>query len=79
MNVTVIFGTRPEAVKLVSLILEMRERPEFQVKTLITAQHREMLDPILEHFSITPDYDLDLMRPDQTLFGLTSRAIGQLT
>lgn len=78
LNVTVIFGTRPEAVKLVSLILELRKRAEFDVKVLITAQHREMLDPILEHFSIRPDRDLDLMRPNQTLFEITARAITEL-
>ena len=78
LNVTVIFGTRPEAIKLVSLILEMRKRPDFNVKIIITAQHREMLDPILDYFSVKPDCDLDLMRPNQTLFDVTARAIAEL-
>lgn len=73
-----IFGTRPEAIKLVSLILAMKTREEFDVKVIITAQHRQMLDPILEHFSVKPDYDLNLMRHDQTLFQVTAKAIEAL-
>lgn len=73
-----IFGTRPEAIKLVSLILAMRGRQEFDVKVIITAQHRQMLDPILKHFSVKPDYDLNLMKHDQTLFQVTADAIEAL-
>jgi len=65
-----IFGTRPEAIKLAPLILAMRERAVVEV--CVTAQHREMLDQVLGFFSITPDYDLDVMRADQTLYGLTA-------
>lgn len=73
-----IFGTRPEAIKLVSLILAMRAREEFDVKVVITAQHRQMLDPILKHFSVKPDYDLNLMKHNQTLFEVTAKAIEEL-
>ena len=68
-----IFGTRPEAIKLAPLILALREKA--QVEVCVTAQHREMLDQVLGFFSIVPDYDLDVMRPDQTLFGLTAHCL----
>ena len=74
-----IFGTRPEAIKLAPLIQEFRSRPDrFQVKVCVTAQHRAMLDQILTAFHICPDYDLNLMRPGQTLTALTARILGSL-
>ncbi len=69
------FGTRPEAIKLAPLIRELSSRPDVRVKTLITAQHREMLDQVLELFEIKPDFDLDLMRSNQSLEDLTARII----
>ncbi len=58
-----VFGTRPEAIKLAPVILELRRRPEFAVSVCVTAQHREMLDQVLETFEIRPDHDLGIMRP----------------
>jgi UDP-N-acetylglucosamine 2-epimerase (non-hydrolysing) len=72
---SVIFGTRPEAIKLCPLVLEMRRRADIDVRVCVTGQHRQMLDQVLEVFGVTPDVDLDLMRPNQTLAGLTARAI----
>ncbi len=71
-----IFGTRPEAVKMAPLIKECEKYPnDFNVKILVTGQHREMLDQVLEFFKITPDYDLNLMKPNQTLFDITADAL----
>jgi UDP-N-acetylglucosamine 2-epimerase (non-hydrolysing) len=74
-----IFGTRPEAIKVAPLIKGFQKNDEnFSVKICVTAQHREMLDQVLEFFNIKPDYDLDLMKPDQSLFTLTARIIETL-
>jgi UDP-N-acetylglucosamine 2-epimerase (non-hydrolysing) len=71
-----VFGTRPEAIKLAPVIEELRRDPEsFDVKICVTGQHREMLDQVLELFSITPDFDLDLMQPDQDLIEVTAAAL----
>jgi UDP-N-acetylglucosamine 2-epimerase (non-hydrolysing) len=71
------FGTRPEAIKLAPLIREFRElhADRFQVVIAVSAQHRQMLDQVLDVFELTPDYDLDLMRPDQTLPDLSAAVI----
>ncbi len=74
-KVLLVFGTRPEAIKLAPVVLELRARPEFHVSVCVTAQHREMLDQVLETFSIRPDYDLDIMQPGQDLFDLTARCL----
>jgi UDP-N-acetylglucosamine 2-epimerase (non-hydrolysing) len=64
-----IFGTRPEAIKLCPLVRRLRSEGErFSVKVCVTAQHRDMLDQVLQTFSVIPDYDLDLMQPGQTLW-----------
>jgi UDP-N-acetylglucosamine 2-epimerase (non-hydrolysing) len=74
-----VFGTRPEAIKLCPIILHLLSRPEdFQVRVCVTAQHRAMLDQVLKVFGVTPDYDLDLMQPGQTLSQSTSRIIAAL-
>ena len=71
-----VFGTRPEAIKLCPLIERLRSQPDdFEVRVAVTAQHRDMLDPVLEAFGVRPDFDLDLMRPGQTLTGLTARIL----
>lgn len=71
-----VFGTRPEAIKLAPLIMEFcRFRDTFDTKICITAQHREMLDQILRFFEITPDFDLNIMRPGQSLFDVTISAL----
>jgi UDP-N-acetylglucosamine 2-epimerase (non-hydrolysing) len=71
----VILGTRPEAIKLAPVILELRKRPETSPIVVATAQHREMLDQVLHFFEIRPNFDLNLMVPDQSLFHLTGKAI----
>lgn len=75
-RILTVFGTRPEAIKLAPVILELEKHPE-QIESLVcvTAQHREMLDQVLEWFQIEPDLDLDLMQPDQGLAEFASRAL----
>lgn len=75
----IIFGTRPEAIKMAPLVKEFQKHTEsFETKVCVTAQHREMLDQVLDFFEITPDYDLDLMKPNQNLYSLTADIIVQL-
>jgi UDP-N-acetylglucosamine 2-epimerase (non-hydrolysing) len=71
----IIFGTRPEAIKMAPLVKEFQKNSMFETRICVTAQHREMLDQVLEFFNITPDYDLDLMKPNQNLYTLTSDII----
>ena len=71
----VVFGTRPEAIKLAPVILELRKHSEAETVICVTAQHRKMLDQVLGLFDLKPDIDLDLMQPDQTLPELTSRVL----
>jgi len=74
-----IFGTRPEAIKMSPLYWEFKKYPEdFDVKVCVTAQHRQMLDQVLNFFAIKPDYDLNLMRDNQSLFNITSDSIIEL-
>ncbi len=75
INVMLIFGTRPEAIKMAPLALELKKRPELRVCVCVTAQHREMLDSVLEVFDITPDYDLNVMHAGQSLADITSRVL----
>ncbi|MBU8789988.1 UDP-N-acetylglucosamine 2-epimerase (non-hydrolyzing) [Oceanobacillus caeni] len=71
-----VFGTRPEAIKMAPLVLELQKRSsEFESIVTVTAQHREMLDQVLEIFDITPDYDLNIMKKQQTLAQITTRAL----
>ena len=73
MKILFVFGTRPEAIKMAPLILELQKYPkEFETKVCVTAQHRQMLDQVLSFFNIIPDFDCDLMRPNQTLFDITA-------
>lgn len=75
----VIFGTRPEAIKMAPVVRAFQQCADhFTVRTCATAQHREMLDQVLDVFSIIPDIDLDLMQPDQSLSGLTARVFAML-
>ncbi|CUH95487.1 UDP-N-acetylglucosamine 2-epimerase [Propionispora sp. 2/2-37] len=79
LKVMTIFGTRPEAIKMAPVVLELARYPEFIVPVVVvTAQHREMLDQVLSLFAITPDYDLDIMSQGQTLFDITCRAMNGL-
>ncbi len=75
VKVLSVFGTRPETIKMAPLVKELRRRKEFESVVCVTAQHREMLDQVLEAFQIVPDYDLDIMRPGQTLSDITCRVL----
>ena len=75
-RVMLVFGTRPEAIKMCPLVRELREQPEdFETLVCVTGQHRQMLDQVLETFSVTPDYDLAVMEPGQTLFDITCHVL----
>lgn len=67
-----VFGTRPEAIKICPLVLELKKRPSLEVVVCVTAQHRQMLDQVLETFHVVPDYDLNIMKDRQTLFDITT-------
>jgi UDP-N-acetylglucosamine 2-epimerase (non-hydrolysing) len=76
IKVMTIFGTRPEAIKMAPLVLELKKRPEtFEPIVAVTAQHRQMLDQVLEIFGIKPDYDLNIMKDRQTLVDVTTRGL----
>ena len=72
MNILITFGTRPEAIKMCPLILELQKRSFFNVKVCVTGQHNEMLYQVLDFFNIKPDYDLKIMKSQQTLFDITT-------
>jgi len=73
--IAIIVGTRPEFIKMVPLYLSMRERKDITVRLVVTAQHRQLLDQLLSVFHVTPDIDLNLMTPNQTLEGMASRIL----
>jgi UDP-N-acetylglucosamine 2-epimerase (non-hydrolysing) len=73
-----IFGTRPEAIKMAPVIMRVEKDERFEAKICVTAQHRQMLDQVLKIFKIKPDYDLDVMTENQTLFDLTAKIISKL-
>ncbi len=78
-KILIVFGTRPEAIKMAPLVTEFKKYPsQFETKVCVTAQHREMLDQVLDFFEITPDFDLDLMKPNQNLYTLTATIIVEL-
>lgn len=78
-KILLIFGTRPEAIKMAPLVKEFQKNKDnFETKVCVTAQHREMLDQVLDFFDIKPDYDLNLMKPNQNLYNLTAEIIVQL-
>jgi len=79
IHVLTIFGTRPEAIKLVPVVKALERGPDrFRSTVCVTAQHREMLDQVLRLFNVTPDHDLDIMRPKQDLYGITSGVLLKL-
>lgn len=78
-KVMTIFGTRPEAIKMAPLVKELEKREEIESIVCVTAQHRQMLDQVLETFNITPDYDLNIMKQGQTLVDITTRALQSLS
>jgi UDP-N-acetylglucosamine 2-epimerase (non-hydrolysing) len=71
-KVLVVFGTRPEAIKMAPVIRELKQVQDIETQVLVTAQHREMLDQVLHLFAIEPDHDLDLMREGQDLYSITT-------
>ena len=75
IKVMTVFGTRPEAIKMAPLIKELEKNSKIQSIVAVTAQHRQMLDQVLELFDIKPDYDLNIMKPGQTLAQITTRAL----
>lgn len=75
----VVFGTRPEAIKMLPVVRELRRNPLFETVVVVTAQHRELLDQVLELFGEEPDVDLNLMTPGQSLAGLTSRVLTSMS
>ena len=75
IKVMAVFGTRPEAIKMAPLVLELKTRKEIETIVCVTGQHREMLDQVLDIFKIKPDYDLDIMKPGQTLSDITVKVL----
>ena len=78
LRVLSVFGTRPEAIKMCPLALELQRRKEFESLVCVTAQHREMLDSVLDIFGVQPDYDLDIMEARQTLSSITTKILTQM-
>ena len=75
MKVLTVFGTRPEAIKMAPLVKKLNEEPGIESVLCVTAQHRQMLDQVLELFELTPDYDLNIMKPNQTISQITTNVI----
>ena len=75
IKVMTVFGTRPEAIKMAPLVLKLKKDDRFEEVTVVTAQHREMLDQVLEIFQIKPDYDFNIMHKNQTLADITSKVL----
>ena len=79
IKVMTVFGTRPEAIKMAPLVKELQSREEIEQITCVTAQHRQMLDQVLETFQIKPEYDLDIMKQGQTLNDVVQRVLGSIS
>ena len=77
-KVMLIFGTRPEAIKMCPLVNELKKRDSFQTIVCVTGQHRQMLDQVLSTFDVVPDYDLSIMKPGQTLFDITTSILEKI-
>ena len=71
-TIMLIFGTRPEAIKMCPLVRELKTRKDVKTVVCVTGQHRQMLDQVLDAFGVTPDYDLSIMKDKQTLFDITT-------
>lgn len=78
MKILTVFGTRPEAIKMAPLVRALADHPKIVSRVCVTAQHRQMLDQVLELFDIQPDYDLDIMKPGQTLSGITGEILARI-
>ncbi|PUU94908.1 MAG: UDP-N-acetylglucosamine 2-epimerase [Halanaerobium sp.] len=77
-KIMAVFGTRPEAIKMAPLLKALKENENYKLVITVTAQHREMLDQVMELFKLEADYDLDIMQDRQTLSGLSARIINKL-
>lgn len=77
-KVMLVFGTRPEAIKMCPLVLELKKRKNIETVVCVTGQHREMLRQVLDAFSVTPDYDLSIMKEKQTLFDVTTKILERI-
>ena len=77
-KVMLVFGTRPEAIKMCPLVNELKKRKELQTVVCVTGQHRQMLDMVLEAFEVAPDYDLSIMKDKQTLFDVTTNILNRI-
>jgi UDP-N-acetylglucosamine 2-epimerase (non-hydrolysing) len=77
-RVLIVFGTRPEAIKMAPVVQALKEEPEISLRVCVTAQHREMLDQVMTLFGIDPDYDLNIMKPGQTLSTITAEILNRL-
>ena len=77
-KVMLVFGTRPEAIKMCPLVNELKKNGNFDVKVCVTGQHREMLNQVLDVFKVVPDYNLDIMRDNQTLFTITTSILDKI-
>ena len=77
-KVMVVFGTRPEAIKMCPLVKELKSRDNLDTAVCVTGQHREMLDQVLEAFDVVPDYDLSIMKKKQTLFDVTINILDKM-
>lgn len=75
VKVMTVFGTRPEAIKMAPVVQSLLAHPEIETKVCLTAQHREMLDQVVDLFKLPVDYDLDIMRSGQSLYDITSRVL----
>src|SRR6185503_6682301 len=79
LGILVVFGTRPEAIKMAPVVRSLRKRPnDFKTVVVVTAQHREMLDQVMKLFNIASDYDLNIMHKDQTLEYVVTTVINQM-
>lgn len=77
-KIMLVFGTRPEAIKMCPLVNELKKRKELKTVVCVTGQHRQMLDMVLEAFDVTPDYDLSIMKDKQTLFDVTTNILNSI-
>ena len=77
-KVMLVFGTRPEAIKMCPLVNELKTRKELETVVCVTGQHRQMLDQVLEVFQVEPDYDLSIMKERQTLFDVTTNILNNI-
>ena len=77
-KVMLVFGTRPEAIKMCPLVNELKTRKQLETVVCVTGQHRQMLDQVLEAFQVEPDYDLSIMKDRQTLFDVTTNILNKI-